>query len=842
MAQLFLVVFISHRHPEIGRYQALVDEFNDRKDEGARKLRLVTIVYKDELGVTHFNTIANKLLKNFEIPKEISDETTAMMIMPPSGLASRFESKGWQVAASGDKSGSVGILPLLQQVLAKNPSSYDASQRHPSEVQPRLDLDAMNKAFIRDGFYIEPQLCDSIYRSSGSNARASKSDNDEATETNLEGLSITLDTGIADASGRVAPLLRIVTAAADDTIPDPWLVAEKPNVANRAILRLVDSDSSAPLKLKNLDGWQPKTGEMTASKHLVERVAKVLAAISGQSTINVQVMHGMSISRIRWECLDSSLMNRLVNALVNEVLDGNRPVCAWRTSFITPLEALPRSPQSLLTEFEKGSKNSQAISEVPLAAETKAYFLPELDLLVGQVRRSFEIRPEAAKFELRRGSYGQSLDVKLNALRLHFSETDSCLLEWEIGEAAPAGNENQVWWKQLFHREPLGLRPLAQVIDLNAGLRFNGLTYEQKEKNADGEDVPLQVKLMNLRGDGAETNVEWKSGNENPPLGAIVKSMLTYLFPGIGEGSWHLLFDDRARVFTSIVLEGTRPQTDAAQKNLDVALSQINMVDGWSRDTHYDSSWSDKELDESLYRRFEGSGSYYMATDHSMSYVGFKGIDAKSGSGDEYAFALKSIHARHMTGPYSLLFRHFLFGESMLRVLARRFYNLDRVVRESGGKLKRQQLEDISFLRSDLATISGRIRQPNLSTQMQGRELTEHLVRRFHLEAEWESLEQKVVSLESIVHAQSERRRSRFADALNIWALPAAVYTFFWSSRPEKPEEGSNIVWWAIEQLEWFVDRVSCNVFSGAMFESLICLGLAGLVAFGVWHWRKWKS
>jgi hypothetical protein len=529
-------------------------------------------------------------------------------------------------------------------------------------------------------------------------------------------------------------------------------------------------------------------------------------------------------------------LNSLIDSLLNAMLLGNRPVADWRTSFMVSLseKAAPWQSAKIGEQSTVGSAGSStfrdrfsdrltmnlssnamsgsdgALGLVAASREESGYFLPEMRDLIAplkpdegtfsvaqelrqslkdrQRRLTFEITANLPHLELNHANYGPNpITIPINAIRLHFSEDDTFVLEWEVGSRQSETPFHGVFWKEMLLRKEIAAPSLARVIDLNAELRFAYLTYRRKTADIGGHTRDVALRLIGEKGELVSRNYDL-AFVERSQTSQFIKELFRFVAGENLDDRMMQLTDDRARVMTSIILEGSHASHTTSLKLFKPLLAQINMVDPYGYGHPYSVAQSSRELSESSYDRFADFGSRFMATEHSMSFVGHRhhddyanGTAIAAGEERPLTFAEENIHKIHMAQQYKRLFLHFLFGEAAVRSLAIEFAAIDQSSGHDKSEIDRSKL---GSLRLQLANISGRLRQPNLSSQLQGRELTELLARRFKLESEWEALERKIVTLEGLHHAEAEQIQQRLSNRLSWFVSGASAYVFISSTKP----------------------------------------------------------
>lgn len=513
------------------------------------------------------------------------------------------------------------------------------------------------------------------------------------------------------------------------------------------------------------------------------------------------------------------ILGILADAIIDNVLSGNRPVERFRSHFFAAFDA---------RSFSRWAPNLISIDGDIQTLENstndeKNYFLPELrDRLFGNGSsplhtQSFEIKLEGDhKISVEHGNYADPLAFNLAAAFIHFNG-NVALLEWVVEGDSEASAETlrkkildaererpnekpescealtqqaRSLWQQLLDStgqdgDKITLS-LAQVADFNAEGRFTHFTYRRVSVLHDGTPVETKITLHSKDENHALClcPTDAPVSEKKAILHALLKPVYGKQTNDVLE---HQLTDDRARVLTSMVLMGNPPHTKSGVRDEHILLSQINQVDPYSTGFSYSEAQGEKELAESSYDRFFGS--HLMMTEHSFSFVGYRGgnrscAGQQSEAPAELSYAEKYIHPDHMRGVYRRLFMHFLFLEAELRSISVHLTAIESRLDRRRSVIGHRTRNEISDLRHWMTLAGSNLRQRTLSTQIQGREITEKLEARFRLEPEWVALDAKIHALEAWVEDDAGRVAASHMNAFYFLGLPFAFVSFLLGIRP----------------------------------------------------------
>lgn len=583
---------------------------------------------------------------------------------------------------------------------------------------------------------------------------------------------------------------------------------------------------------------------------------------------------------------ETDRLSAFADQIIDSVLSGNRPVERLRTHFFAAFDDPERDCIRLTRRhwyFPGWPRVSPDRREQTLANSTneeRAYFLPELrGRLFGDADpsplavRSFEIPLGAdLRLVLDHGNYDVPIDFSLAGAWLHFCG-GVVLLEWVVEHEAERSCEQErqadvtaqfeaitkqpeEWhegdpvstmerssrslWTQLLNRETPSLT-LAQAIDFNAESRFTHHTYPRLATDRGGR---MKSAVLSLAAKGEEKARLVFSAPASGPGGTMTvekrKPVVAWLLSrALGAGGRRLLSsqlsDDRARVLTSLVLFGNPGKAPSARDAQEIALSLVSVVDPYGTGFPYDEGVSREELRASLYRRFASLGSNILVTEHSMSFISWRGGNRPPSDWPGHAeaaparfgFAEHFIHPDHMNGVYRRMFMHFLFLEAELRSISRQLVELENARGDERRAIGHATRSAVADLRQRMTLAASSLRQTMLSTQLQGRELTEKLAERFRLDREWDALDRKVGALERMVEDEYARTDTMRLGVLYYLGIPFIIAGFIATAHPGKPADTES----ALAALYWPVAWIASVLPAGMGSEVREAIAFFAVVA-----------
>jgi hypothetical protein len=547
--------------------------------------------------------------------------------------------------------------------------------------------------------------------------------------------------------------------------------------------------------------------------------------------------------------------DRLADAAIAAFIGGARPVAAWRTSFFVALEDDGGAIRERL-DRKLAPCDANGIKRVKFE-RPGTYWLPEVREMIapgaagghgtavsGQTFRSWSVTPPpGAKVKVAGGNYSRTLELPVTAIAIHANPGRTVLLEWTVEHSISLPEEpDGCWWRQATNapvatgRDGTAERSwsLAQVVDFNAEARILlQEDYPRATVLKNGSEASITCALQGFLesadnappGSPPPDQASRRSDNRNTggnrrglagfTVGSIVEVLMHHALKLDKHGMppFIQLTDQRARVLTSIILEGPQPQ-GAFADSLDPVLARISTVDPYGRRHAYDDSFSrETEFAAASYRRFWSWGSHFMASPHSFAFVGYRHhdlIDKPDGKGDKArpSFAEKEIHGQHMAGIYARLYRVFLAIEANLREMAMELADFETRLAEgdvySGTRdISGAELDELTGLRHRLDSLTDRLQRADFSSQVQGRELTELLRRQTGVMEGWRELDARIRLVEEQWNRQSQRAAERRAKVLSVSGLVFAIAFTLLGLRPTLLDSVQDIVAPALSPLDW---------------------------------------
>ena len=491
---------------------------------------------------------------------------------------------------------------------------------------------------------------------------------------------------------------------------------------------------------------------------------------------------------------DRGLLNNVADQLLDSLLIGNRPVLGWRTSFLQPFALNSARTAAALRKQIKWQ--ADGVSLVKVDPQERNYFEPYLhdyltpwsgsgisdEALVRCDHHLATLQFDLAKrvggtlvlsLQLKyKGKDNARLECPITAARVHLFHADTFVVEWEIGETwwqrDKTDKRDLQFWQWLLVTGAAVFAPtLAQVLDINGKGRYVFCSFEEEE--------PTGIALF-VRRDGAPDKL-LGSLQQGGPISANrltgwFAALLKVILPHVGIGTAdlferlanptteaadadaaerelgiNLLSDDRARVFSSVVLAGSRPAQAAGQQAMDIPLARLATVDPYGQGHACDPGFALQELRAGLYQRFAAWGSLFAATSHSFVFLGYG------------TFSLDEIHNRHMRTMYHRMFLLVLFYGAVLAKYAQELTRL-----EQKGKLDDVHQAYLEFTNT--------LWFARVSTQVQGTELFDLMRRRSSIEIEHQQINDEIQSSNALKSKQEEERRARIEHAITKFGVP----------------------------------------------------------------------
>ncbi|ADK85054.1 hypothetical protein Deba_1686 [Desulfarculus baarsii DSM 2075] len=502
---------------------------------------------------------------------------------------------------------------------------------------------------------------------------------------------------------------------------------------------------------------------------------------------------------------EAEALNALANHILDTVLTGNRPVRKWRTSFLQPLRFCDEELKNKVLDGlrQAASQPQSGLFPVVIGPEERHYFLPhveptlapgfagqrtEIPELIEMARRGLSIASVERFFEglclqLTLPNHPKPHLLPIASVRLHFFYHSVMALEWVIGDAATAeedqtvgqrdeASENisnepaeyppgQPYWRGLLADDGPDALSLAQVLDINAKLRQCYSTYSSDGARG-GQTMIRLVERGRILGALLHGGVV----NEHRITAwfrALLEKALGLDNDAHAE-SWlneklELLSDDRTRVVSSVIPAGAYPQTPWGRERFEEILARLNTVDPYGQGHFYEPRVAMEELGRGLYERFRANGSLFACTPHSLVFLGFGW------------FPTDIIHKRHMATMYRRMFLVAMFYQSILHALA---LSLNEAGRGNGvGPIREHEFKD---LRARIIYFTNHLWFRRLSSQVQGVELFDLLSARAGLDQQYQEIADEIERAESFHTAVARQRDESFHRAVAFWGAPLVLF------------------------------------------------------------------
>lgn len=442
----------------------------------------------------------------------------------------------------------------------------------------------------------------------------------------------------------------------------------------------------------------------------------------------------------------------LADCLLRNLLIEQRPVAGWRTHFMQAF-SLPstwdrkKSLCTLRSEWDPEQLSSSYIHY--LAPYLRPILAPEKDTLSkNDVMASFQLNNPNLSLAVERK--GAMQEVEISALHVHLFHENTILVEWTLeGELDDKLiDEKKPLWKRLLGCETRSRWTFGDLLDFNAYARFTASTYPG----------PAIV----LKRSGAE--VARLTRSEEPcshSLSGWFKFLVDIVLKdfGINDGEdLQPLYDERARVITSVVLTGAVPDLKFGRSAFDPCLGRLMAVEPWKEGWHADPEFAAQELAKGRYSRFDRyfSGTIYATTNHSFTTL----------AGGEGSF-VKRLHDQHVLLIYRRLFILILFYGINLNYYARLLTITDI------GDSQKSYLD----LRERYSRFSNNLWFETVSTQIQGMELFQMMRKQSGVADEFRQIEHEIETSSHISTQRSSEVTEQFYNRVAWFGLLLAGLT-----------------------------------------------------------------
>ncbi|MEQ8585026.1 MAG: hypothetical protein RLO01_13470 [Thalassobaculaceae bacterium] len=543
-------------------------------------------------------------------------------------------------------------------------------------------------------------------------------------------------------------------------------------------------------------------------------------------------------------------LSQLGDRFLNNLLQGNRPLWRWCTQFLQVLDIREAGEAGANGCFvphitEAGLREFLPVSAGP---EERNYFLPNLRSylvpssaevpqsagLVGMdidpddlSIRSYsylgrgaadELAEVAASGETKQKSLRDRMIFRIRlpetddeqakviyeetvkTLTVHFCFDGLVFLEWSfsggLGKSFSDDDGNMPLWKAILASAlpgpglRSGVTTVAQALDFNA---FACRCFSAFENGSERRDLCLKID------DGAEVVLPFaamiQEESEVPKLWFRALAEFALKPFGIDVDRTRMLFDDRARIVSSIVGVGAQPSDPAGKSREDVLLARSATVDGFATFHAYDSGFAVEEWRSGYYPRFRSWGSHYSITDHSLVLFAYGGFAATHGVRHvatmyRRMFLIGQFYSATFASFYGQLAAHSrarlrldqkrqdpetcVYSKSSLDCRERRCScvvnsRLDGMIRRMDEHAERQAIADkVDRLRGRFTGFANGLWFDQVSSEVQARELFEIITRQLRVAQSYQELLNELERTNELEHADGEERRERIATEITV--------------------------------------------------------------------------
>lgn len=551
-------------------------------------------------------------------------------------------------------------------------------------------------------------------------------------------------------------------------------------------------------------------------------------------------------------------LSRFADRLLDELLVGNRPLAAWRTSFLQPLQ-IDKDPYRGFIETLR-QDDGKRWRRVKFEPEETGYITPALRPFVVPDERSVLKKPEDARDEdwpygvllsFERTLPGVSLQVvrtdrdeplehEIVCVRLHFLANQVVLIEWttEAAEERPDEDSKQgadeearrIWRRYLGkdQRQRAAVACLAEAVDWNASARFIYSSFKVREADQQEEYEHFRlIRLIEIGTVSSWLNHGRDVSSDTPGHGHFFQGLLRALlgqalFDCLASRSdkpaYELLADDRSRVISSIVPRGGCPSAEATRAEVQALKARLHMVEPYGRKLPYDPAFSADEMKTGSYDRFASSGTWYGVSSHSFVCLSYG------------RFGRKVLHEHHMKTIYRRLFVLTLMQRAILHAYGIAIGEALQDWQPASGDLPREYQE----LRPAFLRFTNVLWLREVSTQLQGVELFRLMQDRAELAAEHARIAEEIEKTDAYWHDRREARRDDFVRRLTYFGVPFVVLNALLAWHSGDAPFG----WWnsLLDSANLNGDGVAMGLAVGAWAMLVVWIGTKWLSCKGCWQ------
>lgn len=204
---------------------------------------------------------------------------------------------------------------------------------------------------------------------------------------------------------------------------------------------------------------------------------------------------------------------------------------------------------------------------------------------------------------------------------------------------------------------------------------------------------------------------------------------------------FRLLHDSRSRMIVSAIPLGSLPSTKAGKQKLREIRQRMVHLDEWGSGSPYDAAFSQAELEQASYKRFEGFGSFYTFTDHSVCLLGYGRFPAEFG-------------LRHMDRMYRRMFMLVLSYGCILSKLSKELAALE--TNENANRVKA-----LSGLKKRYIRFANGLWFERVTSEFQGHEIFRIMVEQSQIKLDYDELNAEIERSDLLAKEQAASRFTR---------------------------------------------------------------------------------
>ena len=352
------------------------------------------------------------------------------------------------------------------------------------------------------------------------------------------------------------------------------------------------------------------------------------------------------------------------------------------------------------------------------------------------------------------GKVTRSLRQPIVNAQVHFAPENVVFLEWSVGDEPMMDSpEIQIpLWRHLLTMAPrTGVATAADALDFTNAARNCFSPFVNP-----GERVDIMLERAGLPDETLHYAEAINTGDGKPVawFSALAAHLLAPF--GLTPEATKLMFDERARVVTTLVLQGEPPSTGAGKRRHEPLRARFASVDNDAPTHFYDPAFARAEMARGLYDRFESSGSLYFASSHSLSLLGYGWFPAAHGM-------------KHMMTMYRRIFVVTLMYAAV-------FQRLWGCLEDAGDhKFSAQaRADEVRKVRKRLTRFANTLWFDTLTHQIQGREMFELMHAQIPVRREYDELTAQLERLDALVEAERVQAEEERRDSIAAWGFGLA--------------------------------------------------------------------